>query len=406
MAKITEKQINALVERLEKRIQEANTYFLEQIGNSIKKIGELTPSQAHELVQILKYGGNYEEIIKEISRITNLNIKEVDTIFNQYAKTDQAFYKNFYKYRDVPFIEYENNSALKNQTIAMANIFKNEMYDYTREKMLGYSFKDLNGKVVFKGIKETYNELLERALLNAGQGKQTFDMAMKDVLKEIGGSGLRTVDYESGRSVRLDSVVRMHLKGRLRELHNENQKMIANEIDADGVEISVHENPAPDHEDAQGHQLSNEEYDRLQINGVAKDIKGRTLDLHRKLKSGEITDDFRPISELNCYHYIFAIVLGVNEPEYTEKELQEIKKRNHEGFVYEGKHYTMYEGTQLQRMLERNIREQKDIQILAKSSGNEILAGDAQNKIKLLTQKYKKLNEISGLSGKPKRMRI
>ena len=42
-------------------------------------------------------------------------------------------------------------------------------------------------------------------------------------MKQIGESGLKTIDYASGRKVRLDSVVNMHLQSRLRELHNENQ---------------------------------------------------------------------------------------------------------------------------------------------------------------------------------------
>ena len=108
----------------------------------------------------------------------------------------------------------------------------------------------------FKGLRETYNEALDTALLNVGQGKETFDSAISRILKDIGNSGLKTVDYKSGRSVRLDSTLTMHLKSRLRELHNENQKIIGEEIGADGVEISVHLNPAPDHEEAQGRQFS------------------------------------------------------------------------------------------------------------------------------------------------------
>ena len=86
---------------------------------------------------------------------------------------------------------------------------------------------------------------------------------MRKILKQIGGSGLKTIEYESGRSMRLDSAIKMHLKGRLRELHNENQKIIGEIIDADGVEISVHENPAVDHQHAQGHQLYNDQFQLL-----------------------------------------------------------------------------------------------------------------------------------------------
>ena len=398
---INENQIELLVERLLSRIEEANTYFLMKMGSSIKQLRELTPTQAQQLVQILKYNGNYEDIIREIAKYTNLNIQDIDEIFSAYAKKDQLFYKQFYRYRNIPFIEYAENEALRRQTEALANIVKTEMYNFTRDNVLGYTIKDLNGRVQFLGLRETYNRVLDEALVNVGTGKESFDSAMIRILKDIGGSGLKTIEYRSGRSMRLDSAIRMHLKGRLRELHNENQKLFGAEFDSDGYEISVHSNPAPDHELVQGRQFSIAEYDRLNSGLEAKDYKGNTYTLDHDNKNG-----YRPISEMNCYHYIFSIVLGVSEPEYDDEQLQKIIDDNNKGFDFDGKHYTMYEGTQLQRNLERAIREQKDIQILGKSSGNAELVGEAQQKITQLTRKYKELSDISGLPYKAKRLAV
>ena len=406
---INEEQIELLVERLIRRIEEANTYFLMKMGSSIKKIRNLKPSEAQQLIQILKYNGNYEDIIREIAKYTNLNIKDIDDIFSNYAKKDQLFYEKFYKYRNIPFVEYEQNEALKRQTEALANIVKNEMYNFTRSNVLGYTIRDLKGRPQFYGLKETYNRVLDEALLNVGQGKETFDSAMTRIMKDIGGSGLKTIEYQSGRSMRLDSAVRMNLKSRLRELHNENQLIIGEEIDADGVEISVHSNPAPDHALAQGRQFStvkpseneSSEWEKLQAGEEATDYKGVKVNLDHDHKNG-----YRPISELNCYHYIFSIVLGVSEPEYSNKELKEIINNNNKGFELDGKHYTNYEGTQLQRQLETEIRKAKDTQIMAKVSGNNELVDESQQRITQLTQKYKELSDISDLPTKMQRMRV
>lgn len=326
----------------------------------------------------------------------NMNIIDVDNIFDEYAKKDQMFYKDFYKYRNIPFIPYEYNNALKLQTQSLANIVKNEMYNFTRDNVLGYT---INGK--FFNLRNTYNELLDTAFLNVGQGKQSFDTAMYNILKDIGGSGLRTIEYASGRSMRLDSAINMHLQSRLRELHNENQKIIGAEFGADGYEISVHSNPAIDHEKVQGRQFSIEEYNKLNSGLEAKDYKGKVYTLDHDGKNG-----YRPISEMNCYHYIFSIILGASNPEYSDKQLQQIIDKNNEGFEYEGKHYTNYEGTQLQRQLERAIREQKDTQILAKASDNIDLIDKSQEKITILTNKYNKLSKASGLPTKANRLRV
>ena len=57
---LSDEVIEKVVERLLQRVEEANTYFLKQIGSKIKQIKQLTPSEAHKLVQILKYGDEYE----------------------------------------------------------------------------------------------------------------------------------------------------------------------------------------------------------------------------------------------------------------------------------------------------------------------------------------------------------
>ncbi|MBO7527151.1 MAG: hypothetical protein J6T74_04540 [Clostridia bacterium] len=398
MAKqITEEQIELIIERLVDRIEKANASFLVSIGSSIKKIKELTPTQAHQLVQMLKYGGNYDKIVKEIAKQTNLNIKDIDEIFKNYAKRDQNFYKNFYEYKNIAFTPFEANTPLKTQTMALASITKQQMYNFTRTNVIGYVIND-----EFFNLRDTYIKVLDEALLNVSTGKETFDNAMQNILKDIGGNGIRTVEFESGRNMRLDSAVRMQLKDGLRNLHNENQKIYGQEFDSDGVEISVHLNPAPDHALVQGRQFSNEEFDKFQNDKDAKSYDGILF----PAVSDETGHDRRSISEYNCYHTIFPIILGVSEPEYTNEKLQQIIDDNEKGFELDGKHYTNYEGTQLQRNLERKIREQKDIQILAKASGNDALVGEAQKNITQLTQKYRKLSKISGLRTKADRLRV
>lgn len=394
-----------VIERFVRRTQQANIYFLEKIGESLKQIRELTPTQAQQLIQILKFGDNYDNIVKQIAKYMNLNIEDIDKIFKKYAEQDLNFKKEFYKYRNIPFLKYSKNIPLKTQVEALSNITKNEMYNFTRSNILGYSIKDIDGNMQFLGLRDTYNRVLDEAMLNIGQGKESFDSGMSRIMSDLGGSGLKTVEYESGRSIRLDSAVRMHLAGRLNEMHNEAQRIIGEQFGADGIEITVHDNPAPDHAEAQGRQFTLEEFEKLQTEGFAHDYEGHEVSLHRMTKKG-LSLSFRPISEMNCYHVAKTIVLGVSEAQYNEEELQDIIVRSNKGFIYEGKHYTNYQGTQLQRALERKIREQKDIQILGKSTDNNDLILSSQEKITQLTQKYKELSNISGLLPKMEKMRV
>ena len=272
----------------------------------------------------------------------------------------------------------------------------NTYLNISNTKGIGFLFKDLNGQMYFKDIQQSYYEIIDRGILAISQGKETFQNEMRKLMKQLGHNGV--VMYENGRTRRLDSAVRMNLLDGLRQLSNENSKRFGAEYGADGIEISVHSNPAPDHADIQGRQFSNIEFEQLENGGIATDVKGRKYD----------GSDKRQISEYNCYHKIFSIVLGVSKPEYTDEQLKKIQDDNNKGFEYEGKHYTNYEGTQLQRKLELEIRKNKDTQILARASGDtgKELAQESQAKINLLTRKYNDLCKESGLLPKKQRMSV
>ena len=408
---LSDEVLEKVIERLTTRINKGNEYVLKKMGESVKKIGTLTPSQAQELGQMLKYGGDYEKIAQELARLTDMNVADIYKIFEEVAKNDWQFAKQFYKYRGIKYIPFDENDVLKRQVNAIAKITAEEYLNLARTSVLGYAIKNSSGQLMFRNIKQVYHELIDEAILNVSQGKETFDEAMYRKLKEIGESGLKVVypttyigkDGKEHHYVRrLDSAIRMNMKDGLRTLHNETQQQFGKEFKSDGVEISVHLNPAPDHQFVQGHQFSNEEFEKFQTDEDSKSYDGTFY----PAESEETGHDRRSIGEYNCYHYVFSIVLGISQPEYTNEQLQQIIDKNNEGFDFEGKHYTNYEGTQLQRKIELEIRKAKDNQILGKASNNTPLINESQQRIRLLNDKYKKLNQASGLPSSIDRARV
>lgn len=384
-----------LVERLINRIEKLNEDILTTIGTRIKEIRKLTPSQAHQIKQMLVYGEDIEKIVQQISRITNMNIVDIYNIFNEEAKINQGFAKTYYEASGIQFVPYLQNKALKQQVEAIASLTAKSYMNVSNTTAIGYTIRDMQGNIIFKDISNVYRETIDSALFNITQGKTTYDQEMRRIIKQLGTSGLKTIDYESGHIRRLDSAIRMNVLDGMRQLTNELQQQFGEEFGANGIEISVHSNPAVDHSPIQGHQFSNEEYNNMQNSLPFKDYEGNQFNAIE-----------RHISEWNCYHYVFSIVLGVNKPEYSKEQLQTIIDKNNEGFILDGKHYTNYEGTQLQRKLETQIRKQKDLQILAKASEDKELVQQAQRKITYLTTKYKQLSQISGLPTKMERLRV
>lgn len=389
---LSEEVLERLSERLVNRIEELNLYMIEKLGEQIVDIGTLTPSQLREVFQSIKYGNSLDDIAYQLADISNKNVKDIYEIFEEVAKQSQEYARQFYEYKNTDFIPFDENKILQQQVRTIAKATADEYLNMS--KTFAYTFYSESGIKEFSSLSEIYQKVTDRAVLSLSQGRESFDTVMKRTMRELASQGLRTVDYASGYSRRADSSVRMNLMDGTQRLNRELQIQFGKEFGSDGIEISHHKNAAPDHIDTiDGQQFSTK--GEVTINGITYkdyDTVNNSLDRH--------------VGELNCHHHIYSIVLGVSKPLYSKEELEADKRSNEEGFEFEGKHYTMYEGTQLQRQIETKIRQYKDRQIGAKAIDDTDEVYHCEEKIRQLTQRYKELSDISGLPTKVERLRV
>ena len=395
---------NPIVERITYRQLRANEKILKEIGKVLGEIGELTPSQAYAIGQQLKYGDSLQRIVKILSDTSNINEAEIYRMLELEAKTNLAFSEKYYLAKEVDFMPYNENIALQNKVNEIARITLDTYRNITRTA--GLTYLDIYGNKVTKPILVAYNELVDEAIMNVSQGKSTFYEELERQLKTIGKNGVQSIEYATGRKRRIDSALSMNLNDGLNELSMAQQEIMGEQFGYDGVEITVHEFPAEDHEEVQGHIFKKEEFINLQNDGVATDINGKVIDIHRTLASGDTTNDFRPIGELNCYHRTFSIVLGVDEPRYTQKELDDIIKRNKKGIEYDGKHYTMYQATQVQRKLETEIRKSRDQELMLSDPNLKDALIEQKKDTNALLEEYHKFSKASGLPTQLERTRL
>ena len=419
---LSEEMQDRLIEGLLGRVEQLNTELITEIGKQIKYIGTLTPSQAHKLAQILLYGENVNWIAKRLSEVTNLNVREIYQILKKTAIENQEFARQFYKARNVEFIPYEKNRLLQKEVKAIAKLTANRY-----KNIMNSTAYVMDGKLV--PLNKIYTEVVDKAILSVSQGKESYQVVMRKTMNELVDAGLRVridkngnptgtrvVDYKSGLSRRADTAIRMNTLEGIRTVSNELQRQFGEEYGANMVEVSHHENSAPDHIDSiDGKQFARIDVIKQQIkNGEEKEIKLSDIDGDKVKVKGKWYKDFdsvnekldRPVSTLNCRHYTFNGILGISKPLYTEEQLEKDKQKNLDGFEYEGEHYTLYEGTQLQRRIETKVRQQKDRQILAKSMDDLDGVGNCQRKISQLMDKYDDLCKKSGLKPKMNRMTV
>lgn len=241
-------------------------------------------------------------------------------------------------------------------------------------------------------IDTAYQEAVSDAIDAVSRGVTDYNSAIRSSMRKLGGDGLR-VTYESGVTRRLDTAIRQNILDGTKQIAQEAQRMIGEQIGADGVELSAHPYSALDHEPAQGRQYSLAEYQKMQAGQGFRDVDGNSYAGFR-----------RPIAEWNCRHFASYIILGVSPRRYTDEQLRQWREANHRGCEIDGRHYTTYQASQLMRKLETKVRQQKDIANLAKASGDNALRREAQANIRDLKAKYAEAAEKSGLRQRTDKM--
>ena len=239
----------------------------------------------------------------------------------------------------------------------------------------------------FQPIDDTYRSVVDEAIQASASGVVDYRTAMRRTLKQLADSGIRRLSWDSGYTQRLDTAVRRNILEGIRAIQQATEDMIGEELGADGKELSVHINCALDHEPFQGHQFTNEEWEKLQDSEDFQDVEGT-----------KFSGVDRVIGMWNCRHIARSIFVGVTPPLHTKEQLQQFIDNNHKGFVLpNGKHITMYECTQMQRQMETRIRYAKDEQIVFQQAGNISAAKIAQQKVKRYIAQYKQFSKDCGL---------
>lgn len=369
---LTDKDIEKVSDVVAKRMEIVTQRYLEMVAKSVKKIGSLSATDAHRIKHMASLGADLKQIKAYLGKELGMDEKAVESLFATFAKDAydaQAVYYNATGTFQKTFAE---NKEL--QDILRAQ-YRNTQGDFKNiANSTGVALHDKDGKVVYKSLDEAYNDIIDESITAVTSGVSDFNSEMRRSLTDLANSGVRTIDYASGYSRSIESAVRANIFEGIQRCMQETREQAGREFGANGVEISVHMKCAPDHLPYQGKQYSDEKFKYLQ---------------------GTLT---RPIGHLNCRHHIFPIVLGVSNPAYSPAQLRQIQQENTtKSVTIDGKQYTPYEATQIQRRLENSIRKQKDVYNTLLEAGDKEGANGAKNRLRQLFNKYTDVSNQAGL---------
>lgn len=426
----TEDEVYELIKPVVERQEAINIFIIKLIAERIKEIGELLPSDLHSLGQLAKTGADVRAINAEIARVAKLQIRDIKNIIKEAAQNIYTDTKPFFDYRKKPFIPYSENEPVQKVVKAMENQTSGTYRNMAKAQ--AFMIRDPhNPKVLLPTTPaRAYQNTVDEAIQTVQSDTKDYTTAMREKLKELTDSGLKEVQYEteSGKihTQRMDTALKRNLMDGVRAVNQEMQNELGKQFGADGVEITVHNYPAPDHCYVQGHQFSMAEYAKIspmptiQTDGSIDNSVYEPYKVPKDEDFDEYDNDnwvfdingkrysrfSRRIGTCNCRHFAYNIVIGYAPPNYTEEQLKEILDANEKGVIVDGVHYTMYEATQVQRRLELNIRRSMEEQIAMKAAGDMEGVRKAQEDVERYLHEYQDFSNKAGLRMKYDRIRV
>lgn len=351
---LTPEQLQNLPQELTDLYEQLSEFILRDIARRIAKGAQITDTAEYQMYRARSLGLSTDEIAAKIAEINGSSAAEVNRLIREAAAQSDEFDRKMLGADKGAAIPLEDNQQL--QKLISAQIAETAGKCENLTNTMGFADHDFLGRVYYLSMTDMYRREMDSAHMKVATSATDYMTAIRQACNKLAASGVRTIDYESGRSDRIEVAVRRALLTSVAHVTHRISEQNGEELGADGWEMSAHSGSRPSHAVYQGRQYTQEQYERI----------------------------IKPlISEPNCRHDVFPIILGVSEPTYTEEELQNIDQPP---FTYEGRKYTAYEASQQMRKMERAMRKQKDRCIVADAAGDEEAFATAS--IRLNRQKY------------------
>ena len=351
---LTPEQLQNLPQELTDLYDQLSEFILRDIARRIAKGAQITDTAEYQLYRARSLGLSTDEIAAKIAEINGSSAAEINRLIREAAAQSDEFDRKMLGADKGAAVPLEENAQL--QKLISAQIAETAGKCENLTNTMGFADHDFLGRVYYLSMTDMYRREMDSAHMKVVTGATDYMTAIRQACNKLAASGVRTIDYESGRSDRIEVAARRAILTSVAHVTHRISEQNGEELGADGWEMSAHSGSRPSHAVYQGRQYTQEQYERI----------------------------IKPlISEPNCRHDVFPIILGVSEPTYTEEELQNIDQPP---FTYEGRKYTAYEASQQMRKMERAMRKQKDRCIVADAAGDEEAFATAS--IRLNRQKY------------------
>lgn len=356
---------NKLASKIASRYQDLEERIMQDIVRRIMKAGEITSTADWQINRLRILGYSSEDIEKEIKKALNASYPEMFELYDKAINWEYVRNKDIYEQINAEYIPFEENGQLKQITEAIIDQSFDDLENVTNS--LGFYLDYGNGQKVLTPLSQVYTKYLDAACYDIVTGAFDYNSVLRRVVTQLTNSGLRQIDYSSGRANRVDVAARRAIMTAVSQITGKISEYNAQKLGTEYFEVEWHAGARPTHAVWQGRVWSKEQ-------------------LYSVCGLGTVTG----LLGVNCYHTYHLFFPGLSERNWTDDWLEEQNRKENEPREFLGKEYTLYEAKQRQRQMETAMRAQREKVKLLQAGGAD------QDEVILHKAKYQgQLNEYS-----------
>lgn len=362
---------NRMASKVAARYINLEERIMQDVVRRIKKAGEITSTADWQINRLRILGYSSEDIEREIKKALNASYPDMFELYDKVIDWEYVRNKDIYEQINAEYIPFEANEQLKQITDAIMQQSLVDLGNVTNS--LGF-YLDYNGKKVLTPLSQVYINYLDNACYDIVTGAFDYGSVLRKVVTQLTNSGLRQIDYSSGRANRVDVAVRRAVMTAVSQITGKISEYNAQKLGTEYFEVEWHAGARPTHAVWQGHVWSKEQ-------------------LYSVCGFGTVTG----LLGANCYHTYYPFFPGISERNWSDDWLEEQNRKENEPREFQGKGYTLYEAKQRQRQMETAMRAQREKVCLLQHGGAD------PDEVILQKAKYQgQLNEYSRFCRKMK----
>lgn len=368
--------LDALPEELAELFRALEITLLDEICSRLGFADQLNEVTVQDIQALRMHGIDLKSIEEAISKTVGISKQKLNSLLNDVVERNQKYYTEVI---DLAHVTQPKTLV----DAATVDAIKRQAHDTFRNLTASMGF--LVGNTMLKPAR-AYQWALDNAEMQIQSGAISYNQAIKTAVKQLADSGLKVVDYESGHRDQIDVAARRAVMTGVNQICAKYTEQSAEYLETPYFEVSAH--------------------------ARARDIPGKSPWSSHKAWQGLVystrSNDIYPsiydvcglgavdgLEGANCRHRRNVWVEGVSERTYTDEQLEHIDDGL--GCTFDGKTYTAYEATQMQRRVERQIIKQKRFVTAYKASEQTDEYRAAKIKLTRLNSKYNAFSEAAKL---------